>query len=122
MNPKHESETEAMQRAMASMAVESWRLSKAFLRVLGKFDANEQGRYINQLNWFNKKSNETLEQVGLKMVIIEGQAFDTGMAATPLNMDEFAPDDELVVDQMIEPIIMGKNGVVKMGTMTLKKV
>ena len=43
------------------------------------------------------------------------------MAATPLNIEEFEPEDALIVDQMLEPIIMGPNGVIRTGTVTLRK-
>ena len=38
------------------------------------------------------------------------------------NIDEFDVKDALMVDQMLEPIIMGKEGLVKSGTVTLRKV
>lgn len=44
------------------------------------------------------------------------------MAASALNIEDFAADDQLVVEQMLEPIIMGADGVRKPGTVTLKKV
>ena len=58
----------------------------------------------------------------MKLVNVEGHPFDPGMAATPLNIEEFDANDALIVDQMIEPIIMGKEGLVKTGTVTLVKV
>lgn len=44
------------------------------------------------------------------------------MAVTPLNIEEFEPDDVLVVEQMLEPIIMGEQGLIKTGTVTLRKI
>lgn len=58
----------------------------------------------------------------MRIVNVEGHVFDPGMAATPLNLEEFKPDDTLIVDQMLEPIIMGPDGVVRTGTVTLRKV
>ena len=55
------------------------------------------------------------------MVSVEGQYFDPGLAVRPLNIEEFDPEDRLVVDQMLEPIIMGKEGLVKTGTVLLRK-
>lgn len=57
----------------------------------------------------------------MRIVNIEGQNFDPGMAATALNLEEFAASDVLVVDQMIEPIVMDRCGVVRTGTVTLRK-
>ena len=53
---------------------------------------------------------------------VEEHPYDPGMAVTPLNIDEFDSSDRLVVDQMLDPIIMGRNGIMKMGTVTLRKV
>lgn len=113
---------EAMREAVISMAVESWRFGRVFERLLTKLDAGEQNRYKSQFRWFIKKVEEALEQSDLRIVNVEGHPFDPGMAATPLNIEEFDAKDSLMVDQMLEPIIMGKEGLVKTGTVTLRKV
>jgi len=107
---------------LISMSVESWRFSRIFSRLASKLDAGEQKRYNSQLLWFDKKLKDALMQVGFSVVNVEGQPFDPGMAVTPLNIEEFEVDDILCVDQMLEPIIMGKNGLVKTGTVTLRRV
>lgn len=114
--------TESMKNAVISMAIESWRFGRVFDRLLLKLDAGEQNRYKSQFRWFIKKMEEALEQTDLRIVNIEGHPFDPGMAATPLNIEEFDAEDVLVVDQMLEPIIMGKEGLVKTGTVILRKV
>lgn len=113
---------DAMRDAVISMAVESWRFSRVFDRLLLKLDAGEKKRYKNQFHWFIKKVEEALEKADLKIVNVEGHPFDPGMAATPLNIEEFDVQDALIVDQMLEPIIMGKEGLVRTGTVTLRKV
>lgn len=112
----------ALVNSILNIAIESWRLSKLFTSLMLKLDAGEQNRYMNQFRWFQKKINESLEEIDLRIVNIEGQKFDPGMAATPLNIEEFEPDDVLIVDQMLEPIIMGTDGVIKSGTVLLKRV
>jgi hypothetical protein len=104
------------------MAVESWRFGRVFDRLLTKLDAGEQNRYKSQFRWFLKKVEEALDQANLRIVNIEGHPFDPGMAATPLNIEEFSTEDTLMVDQMLEPIIMGKEGLIRTGTVTLRKV
>ena len=103
------------------MATESWRFSKAYCRVVSKLDAGEQNRYVSQYRYFIKQLEDSLSSAGYTLVNIEGQIFDPGMAATPINIEDFAPDDIIVVEQMLEPIIMSDNGLVKMGTVILKK-
>jgi hypothetical protein len=113
---------ESMREAVIDMAVVSWRFGRVFDRLLTKLDAGEQNRYKSQFRWFIKKVEEALEQADLRIVNVEGHPFDPGMAATPLNIEEFDAKDALMVDQMIEPIIMGKEGLFKTGTVTLRKV
>ena len=114
--------TDVLTQTIVSMAVESWRFGRVFDRLLTKLDAGEQNRYKSQFRWFIKKVEEALEQAELRIVNVEGQPFDPGMAAPPLNIEEFDTKDALMVDQMLEPIIMGKEGLVKTGTVTLRKV
>jgi len=85
-------------------------------------DAGESGRYISQLRYYLKSVESSLETAGLKLVNLEGQVYDPGMAATALNLGDFSPDDQLVVDQMLEPIIMGSEGLLKTGTVMLRRV
>ena len=112
---------EALTGALLILAVESWRFGRAGERVLMKLDEGEQRRHQRQLRWFQRKLEETLTEVGMRIVSLEGHAFDPGMAATPLNLEEFDGDDALVVDRMFEPIVMGATGVIRAGTVTLKK-
>ncbi|OQX62714.1 MAG: hypothetical protein B5M56_05585 [Desulfococcus sp. 4484_241] len=113
---------ETLTKSVINMAVESWRFGRVFDRVLAKLDAGQQSRYESQFRWFLKKIEESLDEAGLRLVNVEGQPFDPGMAATPLNIEEFEVNDTLIVDQMLEPIIMGKEGLVKTGIVILRKV
>jgi len=106
---------------LLKLAVESWRFSKIFSRAISKLDAGEQGRFVSQHRYYLKQLEEHLSAAGFSLVNLEGQPFDPGMAATPLNIEDFAPEDSLFVDQMIEPIIMSNGGLVKMGTVILRK-
>ena len=109
-------------KSLLDVAVESWRFGKVFDRLLLKTDAGEQDRYRGQFRWFQRKLEDSLTDAGMRIVNVEGHAFDPGIAATPLNIEEFDSEDALVVDQMLEPIIMGPGGVVRTGTVTLRKV
>ncbi len=113
--------SEQLERSLIDVAVESWRFSKLFSRLVSKLDAGEGSRYVNQLRYFQKKLEESLDASGLKLVNVEGQPFDPGMAASALNIGDFGPDDLLLVDQMVEPIIMGPEGLRKQGTVMLRK-
>ena len=112
--------TDAVQPAvLIDLAVDAWKLARLFERVVARLDAGEQGRYLNQLRFLHRRIDGAVEIAGARLVSIEGQPFQPGQAATPLNLDEFAQDDALVVAQMLEPIVMGPEGVLRMGTMLL---
>ena len=113
---------EQLEQSLIDIAVESWRFSRLFGKIVNKLDAGESGRYVNQLRYFQKKVEEGLEANGLKLVNVEGHPYDAGMAAAALNLGDFGPDDVLLVDQMVEPIIMGQAGLRKEGTVMLRKV
>ncbi|WMP18950.1 hypothetical protein [Thiothrix lacustris] len=115
-------QSEQLERSLIDVAVESWRFSRLFARMINKLDAGEANRYINQLRYFQKKLEESLDEAGLKLVNLEGHLFDPGIAASPLNIGDFEQDDTLLVDQMVEPIIMGSTGLKKHGTVMLRKV
>ncbi len=110
-----------LETTLVSLAIESWRLSKSFERLLIKSDPMEQRKYKSKLSWFNKKLNETLEEANLKFINLENQKYDTGAAVTAINLDDFQPDEDLEIDQMIEPIVMSNEGVLIAGTVVLRK-
>jgi hypothetical protein len=110
-----------LERSLIDLVIESWRFAKLFVRMINKLDTGEGSRYKNQFRYYIKRLEEILAQSSLRLVNVEGQPYDPGMAATALNLAEFGPDDPLVVDQMVEPIIMGSEGLVRTGTVMLRR-
>lgn len=113
---------DTLEKSLLNIAVETWRLTRLFERVLTKLDAGEGARYIGQIRYSNQKLEENLDAAGLKLVNVEGQPFDPGMAASALNLGDFDPGDQLLVDHMVEPIIMGPGGIKKEGTVMLRRM
>jgi hypothetical protein len=102
--------------------VESWRFIRVFEHAVSCLDAKEAARYGGAADAFRRKIEEALATMDMRAVGIEGTAFDPGIAATPLNIEDFEPGDELEVDAMAEPIIMNRGGLVRMGSVILRKV
>jgi hypothetical protein len=109
------------EKSLIALAVESWRFSKVFERLAHRLDALEIARYVSQLDYFRQRIEENLAFVDLTLVNMEGHDFDPGMAVRALNLDDFAPDDTLVIEQMIEPIIMGSEGLRRQGAVVLRR-
>lgn len=112
----------AERKALIDASVEGWRFARVFGRLLSKLDAGEAPRYANQARYFLKKIDDGLEGFGLRIVNLEGQPYDPGMAVSALNISDFGPDDVLLVEQMVEPVVMGSEGLVRGGTVLLAKV
>ena len=118
----HEPSPDVLAKSLLDVAVESWRFGRLFDRLLAKLDAGEQGRYRGQFRWFQRKLEDSPTDAGMRIANVEGHPFDPGMAATALNIEEFESADALVVDQMLESIIMGPEGVLRTGTVMLRKI
>jgi hypothetical protein len=106
---------------MVELAIESWRFQKLFGRALAKLDAGESSRFANQHRYFIRKIDECLESIGFHLVNLEGQTYEHGSAVSALNIADFKAEDHLVVDQMIEPVVMGKEGLLRSRTVVLRK-
>ena len=109
------------ERLLVDLAIESWRLCRNYQRAIDIRDMKAAGRQSNQVRYFQRKLDDTLAAIGVRLVELDGQPYDVGMAATALNAADFGPDEVLVVDQMLEPIVMGPDGVRRTGSMMLRK-
>ncbi len=111
-----------LKNSVIEIAVEHYRFKNTFIKAISKLDFEEQSKYMSQFAWFSKKVTKAVEEAGLRIVSLEGQAYDPGMAVTPLNIDDFEVEDELKIVQMIEPIIMQEDTVLKTGTVLLGRI
>ena len=102
--------------------IESWKFSNTIDKIIDKLNESEKKRYKSRLLWYQKQLTNTLNGFGYKFVDMSNSPYDTGMALTPLNIDEFSQNDDLIVDYIIEPIIMDSKGnIVRTGTAMLRR-
>ena len=118
----NDAEIQNLKKNIIAVATELQRFKSVFMSAIGKLPMDEQTKYVSQYSWFDKKVKKALAEAGYTCVDIEGKIYDPEMAVTPLNIDEFQPDDILFVKQMIEPIIMNENSVAKTGTVLLGRI
>ena len=112
---------EILKKSLIDLATENWKTTQVFLKLLSQADIQDQARYAGKLNWFIKKTEDNLKAAGLRVVNLEGEKYDTGMAVTAINLEEYEDESNLVVEKMLEPVIMGSNGVERTGTVILKE-
>lgn len=105
-------------KALVEIAAEAWRLDRVVEKASLRMDPLDAERFIGQYRWFRKRVDAALAEAQMRLVDLTGQDYSVGMAATPLNMDEF-DDEPLVVAQMVEPIVMRGNDVMRAGKLML---
>ena len=111
---------ERFKKALIDMVLESWRFSNVFRSAMSKLSGEDYDRYQGRYAWFRRRLDEIADSVGVRIVEINhGEPYDTGIAATPLNIGDFKADETLLIEKMIEPIIMEEGSVIKAGTVML---
>ena len=121
INVTAEKSYEEHEETIIELTTEAWYLAKIFERAILQLNIDQPRRYTSRIEWFLKKAEESLNDVGLRIVNVEGHAYDVGMAAAPVNMEEFGVDDSLEVTSMVEPIIMKGTDLMKRGKVYLRR-
>lgn len=111
-----------LQKSLITIASEMFRLRNVFENAISKLEIEERNKYQSQFAWFSKRVYKALDDANLKILNLDGQIYDPGMAVTPINIDDFECDDPLCIIQTLEPIIMKNNSVCKTGTVVLGRV
>jgi len=106
---------------LAGVAIDAWRLSRLFARSLGVMAPIDANRMASQLRFLERSIDSQLNDAGVRLISLDGRAFDAGLPATPVNADTFGPDDELIVEQTITPLVMGPAGLLKQATVMLAR-
>jgi hypothetical protein len=111
----------ALHDALIRLATECWRLLRTVQRTQQTLDADQQRRIGSRVAFVERAMSEELAAFGIKLVEFNGQQYGPELPATAVNADEFAATDTLVVDQTIEPAVLGPDGLMKSGTVTLRR-
>ncbi|MBQ3455744.1 MAG: hypothetical protein IJG36_04850 [Synergistaceae bacterium] len=111
-----------MDNDIVSLVCEAWRFSKACRDILPKLNDEDSARFSGRCSWFCRRLEEICGNMGLKIVeIAPCTEYDIGMAVTPINIEDFDVGDSLRVVNMIEPVIMSGDTVIKTGTVILER-
>ena len=107
---------------------ESWRFTLSYKNLLVDYETNAGSvpqRFLSRLHWYEQTLPQIVSAVGISIrgdKELVGVKYDPGMAEIPLNIDEFSENDELLIEQVLEPTIIGINGVLKAGTVMLRRI
>lgn len=117
-----QSKNEILTNSIVDIVGETFRFKRVFLKAIRKLEAEDQNKYASQFAWFTKRVDKAAENAGLRILDLTGQLYDPGMAVTALNIEDFDVDDELYIEQMMEPVIMKDDQIQKTGTVLLGRV
>lgn len=115
-------DTQIIQTSIIEIAIEAWRFQRVFINAMSKLDAIESNKYLNQYKYFFRKVEAALENANIRIVNVEGQKYDIGLPVTPLNLDDFDKNDNLIIEQMLEPILMSDEKLIHQGTVILRRI
>lgn len=95
---------------------EFYKFNGTFNRMLSRVPNYETQRYLSKYLWVKKKITELADSIEIQINDFTGMDFDPGLPISVLNIDEFEADDELVISQMLEPVILKSGKLLKSGT------
>jgi len=117
-------DTNQLRQSILDIAVEEYRMREALLSILYSTYPTDISRFENRYRYFSKEVEKALNNSGFRIIGAEdfvGKSFDIGMAVKPLNMKSFNANDELVIEQMIEPVIMDGEIVARVGLVRVRR-
>lgn len=113
-------EIEAARSQVAEIAGDAWRLAKLLERVERKLQGADRDRCRIRREDCLNKLKRSLADFGVRLIDLEGRDYEAGVAIEPVGMDRFPGRRDWVIEAMIEPIVMGPNGLIKQGVARVK--
>ena len=106
---------------IARLAVEYWKLLRAFERTLTRLAPEHVPRTTAQLRYSAGRLESLLAEGGLSLVTFEGKPFEPNLPATALNAEDFTGVIDLVVESTVEPAVVADMKVVVWGKVLVRQ-
>jgi hypothetical protein len=106
--------------ALASLAVEFWKLAANFERQVEHGDDARKAGGHAQLRYSRRRLETLLEADGMRVVFYDGEQWSAVLPASAVNAEDVADIDNLTVETTLEPTIVGPDGVIIPGKVILK--
>ena len=107
--------------ALTALAVQYWKLCAMLGRELEFFDDARVSAAEAQLRFARHKLDAILEGQGLRLTTYDGARWTSDVPASPVNAEDFGAAAEPIVEATLEPTIIGPDGIVHAGKVTLRK-
>lgn len=117
---KKKSDVSEIAQIIADFLIEDYRFQRSFLSAVNKLFNEEIKKYESSYMFHTNKVKELADKMQLQLRVFDGIDYSEGLPVTPLNADEFASAENLVIEQTIEPTVITSNGdIVRQGTVIL---
>ena len=107
------------QMPFIELAIEHWKLLRAFERSIAFADADSKSRLEAQARYSQGRLDALLAKANLRAVSFDGREFEVNLPAIAINADEVADALGCVVERTIEPAIVSPTGVAHTGRVYL---
>ncbi|MFA6935858.1 MAG: hypothetical protein WCQ75_00785 [Bacilli bacterium] len=121
---KNKKNSEDISNIVIDLIVEEYRFMKSYKSLINKLLSDKSQKYLSTYNFHCDKLNEIMNSHNIKYVELEGMKYDDGLSVNPLNIEDFEKNDELIIEQVIEPLLVTKDEgkILKSGTVILAKI
>lgn len=105
----------------ARLAVDYWKLLRAFERTLDRVPEEHKAKTLAQARFSAGQLDAIMRDAGLKIVTFEGQAFSPNLPVAAINWTDFNGEEDLVIETTVEPAITEGVDVLAMGKVIVVK-
>ena len=102
---------------VADLAVDYWKLMKAFERVLVQLPIDRARRAEAQLRFASGRLDSNLSAAGLSLAVFDGRPLDATVPASAINADEAS--DTAIIKETLEPAVLSGSRVLRAARVVL---
>ncbi len=96
---------------IADLAVDYWKLMRAFERLLGQVPPERARRAEGQLRFAAGRLTISLEAAGLSLAVFDGRPLDATIPASAINAEDTL--DFAIITETLEPAVLAGNRVLR---------
>ena len=107
--------------ALALLAAEWFKTARRLSRLTMEVAPARLERERAQLIYSQRRVEDALGKQGIRLVTHDGSSFSTEIPAEPVNPEDFATEEGLVVSETIEPTVIFDGRILARGLVVLAK-
>ena len=106
--------------AVVLLATEWWKSSRRLLRLAAEAAPGRMERERAQAAYAARRIATALAGLGIRLADHDGQKYGPGVPAEPVNPEDFATEEGLVVAETIEPTVLRDGRILMRGKVVLR--